>query len=106
MKHWHKSAIVFSVAWIVLLALYVGVPAYHQFACTPSVETSTDGTIVRHSCLHSPVSWPFVRDIGMYCFGGFVVILALSWIFLGWPSELVANYFGLRRKDDSGQEYP
>jgi hypothetical protein len=97
MKYWHKAAILFSVVWIVLLVIYAGVPAYHQFACTPSVETLADGTIVRHSCLRSGVPWPFIRTIAAYGAGGVAVICVLSWLCLGWPSDLVAGYFGKRR---------
>jgi hypothetical protein len=99
MKHWHKAAILLSAAWIVFLAIYAGVPAYHQFACTPSVETLADGTIVRHACLRSGVPWPFILTIAAYGAGGVVVIVALSWLCLGWPSDLVSGYFGKRHQN-------
>jgi hypothetical protein len=97
MKHWHKAAIIFSVAWLILMGLYVGVSAYHQFACTPSVENLPDGTIVRHSCINSGVSREVVLHTAGYLAAGVVVIWALSWLFLGWPSDIVSRFFGYPR---------
>jgi len=97
MKQWHKAATIFSIAWIVLLGLYVGVAAYHQFACTPTVENLPNGTIVRHSCINSSAPWKTVRDVAAYFASGVVVIWALSWLFLGWPSDIISRLFGYER---------
>ena len=70
MKQWHKAATIFSIAWIVLLGIYVGVATYHQFACTPTVENLPNGTIVRHACLHGPVSQRVILYTVAYFGGG------------------------------------
>jgi hypothetical protein len=97
MKHWHRAALVFSVAWILVLGIYFAATAYQRFYCTPTVETLPDGTIVRHACLHGPVSWPVILYSAAYVAGGALVIWVLSWLFLGWPSDVVSNFFGFRR---------
>jgi hypothetical protein len=97
MKHWHRAAIVFSVAWILVLGIYFAANAYQRFACTPTVETLPNGTIVRHACLHGPVSRRVILYSAAYVVGGVAVICVLSWLFLGWPSDVVSDYFGFRR---------
>jgi hypothetical protein len=97
MKHWHRAAIVFSVAWILVLGIYFAATAYQRLACTPTVETLADGTIVRHACLHGPVSWRAILFTAGYFAGGVAVIWVLSWLFLGWPSDVVSDFFGFRR---------
>jgi hypothetical protein len=97
MKHWHRAAIVFSVAWVLVLGIYVAVSAYQKFACVPTVDTLPDGTIIRHACVHPPVSGHIILFTGGYFAGGVAVIWLLSWLFLGWPSDVVSNYFGFRR---------
>jgi hypothetical protein len=97
MKHWHRAAIVFSGAWVLVLGIYFAANAYQRFACTPTVETLANGTIMRHACLHGPVSWPVILYSTAYVTGGVAVICVLSWLFLGWPSDIVSDYFGFRR---------
>ena len=97
MKHWHRAAIVFSVAWVLVLGIYVAVSAYQKFACVPTVDTLPDGTIIRHACVHSPTPWRVILLTAGYFAGGAAVIWALSWLFLGWPSDVVSSYFGFRR---------
>jgi uncharacterized oligopeptide transporter (OPT) family protein len=52
---------------------------------------------VRHACLYGSTSWRVILFTAGYFVGGVVVICVLSWLFLGWPSDVVSNYFGLRR---------
>jgi ABC-type sugar transport system permease subunit len=97
MKYWRRAALIFSVAWVLVLGIYVAVLAYQKFACVPTVDTLSDGTIVRHACLYGSTSWRVILFTAGYFVGGVVVICVLSWLFLGWPSDVVSNYFGLRR---------
>jgi tryptophan-rich sensory protein len=94
---WQKAAILFSAAWIVVVAVSIGVSAYHQFACTPTVERLADGTIIRHACVAAPLTWRAIAHVAGYLVGGTVVISLLSWIFLGWPSEVLSRYTRRRR---------
>jgi hypothetical protein len=97
MKYWQRAALVFSVAWVLVLGIYVGVLAYQKFACVPTVDTLPDGTIMRHACLHGPTSWRVILFTAGYFVGGVAVICVLSWLFLGWPSDAVSDYFRVRR---------
>jgi tryptophan-rich sensory protein len=89
---WQKAAILLSAAWIVVVAVSIGVSAYRQFACTPTVEHLADGTIIRHACVAAPLAWPVIARVAGYLVGGTLVISLLSWIFLGWPSEFLSRY--------------
>jgi len=100
MKLWRRAAITFSVAWVAVLGIYIGISAYHEFACTPTVHSLPDGTIIREACVHSPVSSRIVLYTAAYFGGGVAVIWLLSWLFLGWPSDVVSGYFGYRRDRD------
>jgi len=97
MKYWHRAALVFSVAWVLVLGIYVAVSAYQKFACVPTVDTLPDGTIVRHACVHASTSGRVILFTGGYFAGGVAVIWVLSWLFLGWPSDVVSDYFRVRR---------
>jgi hypothetical protein len=97
MKYWQRAALVFSAAWVLVLGIYVAVSAYQKFACVPTVDTLPDGTIVRHACLHGATPWRVILFTAGYFVGGVAVICVLSWLFLGWPSDVVSNYFGFRR---------
>jgi hypothetical protein len=97
MKQWQRAALVFSVAWVLVLAIYVAAEAYQKFACVPTVDTLPDGTIIRHACLHAPTPWRAILITAGYFAGGVAVIGLLSWLFLGWPSDIVSGYFGFRR---------
>jgi hypothetical protein len=97
MKYWQRAALVFSVAWVLVLGIYVGVSAYQKFACVPTVDTLPDGTIMRHACLHGPTSWRVILFTAGYFVGGVALICVLSWLFLGWPSDVVSEYFRVRR---------
>jgi hypothetical protein len=97
MKYWQRAALVFSAAWVLVLGIYVTVSAYQKFACVPTVDTLPDGTIVRHACLHGATPWRVIVLTAGYFAGGVAVIWVLSWLFLGWPSDVVSNYFGFRR---------
>jgi hypothetical protein len=93
MKYWQKAAITFSIAWVVVLGVYVGTWAYHRFTCTPTVRTLPDGSIFRQACLHSPVPSQTIFELAAYFAGGVAVITVLSWVFLGWPADIVSGYF-------------
>jgi hypothetical protein len=97
MKYWLRAALIFSGAWVLVLGIYVGVSAYQKFACVPTVDTLPDGTILRHACVHGPTSWRATLLTSGYFVGGAAVIWLLSWLFLGWPSDIVSGYFGFRR---------
>jgi len=97
MNFWHRAALIFSVAWVLVIGIYVAVSAYQKFACVPTVDTLPDGTIMRHACLPGPTSWRTILFTAGYFVGGVAVICLLSWLFLGWPSDVVSNYFGFRR---------
>jgi hypothetical protein len=97
MKYWQRAALVFSAAWVLVLGIYVAVSAYQKFACVPTVDALSDGTIIRHACLHGPTAWRVVLFTAGYFVGGVAVICLLSWLFLGWPSDVVSSYFGFRR---------
>jgi hypothetical protein len=97
MKYWQRAALIFSVAWVLVLGIYVAVSAYQKFACVPTVDTMPDGSIVRHACLHGATPWRVILFTTGYFAGGVAVICLLSWLFLGWPSDVVSNYFGFRR---------
>ena len=88
--HWQKVAILFSAAWIVLVGVSTGVYAYHQFACKPTVELLADGTIIRHACIATAHAWRTIAEMAGYLIGGVVVVSLLSWIFLGWPSDVLS----------------
>lgn len=94
MKYWHRAALVFSVAWVLVLGIYVAVSTYQKFACVPTVDTLPDGTIVRHACVHAATSWRVILFTTSYFAGGAAL---LSWLFLGWPSDVVSDFFGFRR---------
>jgi hypothetical protein len=97
MKYWLRAALVFSVAWVLVLGIYVAVTAYQKVACVPTVDTLPDGTIIRHACVHAPTPWRVILVTAGYFGGGVAVIWLLSWLFLGWPSDVVSAYFGFRR---------
>ena len=97
MKYWQRAALIFSVAWVLALGIYVVVSVYQKFACAPTVDTLPDGTILRHACVHGPTSWRVILLTAGYFVGGAAVISLLSWLFLGWPSDVVSDYFGFRR---------
>ena len=80
-----------------MLGIYFAANAYQRFACAPTVETLPNGTIVRHACLRGLVSQQVILYSAAYAAGGVAVIWVLSWLFLGWPSDVVSNYFGFRR---------
>ena len=65
MRHWHKAAIVFSVGWIAALAIYVGIPAYHQLTCTPTVQHLPGGTIIEQgetACCYAKSEKSWIDD--------------------------------------------
>jgi len=96
--YWQSAAILFSAAWIVGLGLFIGGSAYHRFACEPTIEHLADGTIVRHACVAAPLTWRTTANMAGYLVGGTVVISLLSWIFLGWPSDVLSRYFNHTRR--------
>jgi hypothetical protein len=98
MRLWHKAAIVFSVGWIVVLGLYLGIPAYHQLTCTPTVQHLPDGTIFRQACVGNLISRQMIVYAGAYIVGGVALISLLSWLFLGWPADAVSGFFGRRTR--------
>ena len=89
---WQKAAILLSAAWVVVVAAFIGLSAYRQFACTPTVERLADGTVIRQACVAAPLTWRVIAHLAGYFVGGTVVISLLSWIFLGWPSEVLSRY--------------
>ena len=95
---WQKVAILFSAAWIVVVGVSTGVYAYHQFACKPTVELLADGTIIRHACIATALAWRTIAEMAGYLIGGVVMVSLLSWIFLGWPSDVLSRYFNHTRR--------
>jgi tryptophan-rich sensory protein len=95
--YWQSAAIVFSAAWIIAVGVFIGLSAYHQFACTPTVEHLPDGTIIRHACVAAPLTWRVIAYVTGYLVGGAVVVSLLCWIFLGWPSEVVSRFLSRTR---------
>ena len=91
MKYWQKAAVTFSIGWVVVLGVYVGTWAYHRYACTPVVQTLPDGSIFRQACLQGALSSRITLELAAYFIGGVAVIAILSWLFLGWPADIVSG---------------
>jgi hypothetical protein len=98
--HWQKVALLFSAAWIVVVGVSTGVYAYHQFACKPTVEHLADGTIIRHACIAIALAWRTIAEMAGYLIGGVVVVSLLSWIFLGWPSDVLSRFSTTRGRGE------
>jgi hypothetical protein len=106
MRHplWRTAAILLSAVWIIGVGIFVASLVYRQAACTPTVTHMPDGTIMRQACLHPAVTAWSVLDVALYLLGGVGVISLLSWIFLGWPADIVAGFFGYTRDRDGPTE--
>ncbi len=91
--YWQSAAIVFSTAWIIAVGVFIGLAAYQQFTCTPTVEHLPDGTIIRQACVVAPLTWRVIANVAGYLVGGTVAVSLLSWIFLGWPAEVLSRFF-------------
>ncbi|HEY7298360.1 MAG TPA: hypothetical protein VH684_10530 [Xanthobacteraceae bacterium] len=81
------------------MGVFVGLLAYQRFTCTPTVEHLPDGTIIRQACVAAPLTWLVVARVAAYLVGGAAVISLLSWIFLGWPAEVVSRFLGRTRPE-------
>jgi hypothetical protein len=98
LSDWQRAALILSTVMIIVVTVSAGVSAYRQFACTPTVERLADGTIIRHACVGGSLTWRTIAQFAAYLGGGVVVVSLLSWIFLGWPSDVLSRYFSHRKR--------